>query len=100
MERTAFGSSAAARSSSRAVAGDLADGGRPIDTTAGRIWDGDSGFSRLFAADFNPRNGGGGSVVGVLRRRWPFTFVRARALAVTTGRVSGVCAPGRRAAIA
>jgi len=76
-DRTEFGSSAAASNSSRAVAGDRTDGGRSIDTTAGCIWDGDGGFSRLFAAAFNTRDDGGGG--GVLCRRWAYTIVCARA---------------------
>jgi len=59
-DRTALGSSAAANRS-RAVAGDRTDGGRPSDTTAGRIWDGGGGgFSRFSAAAIDPRDGGGG----------------------------------------
>jgi len=69
-DRTAFGNSEAA-SSSRTVAGDRTDGGRPSDTTEGRIWDGDGGFSRFSAAAaVNPRDGGG----GVLCRRWPISL--------------------------
>jgi len=54
----------------------------------------------MFAATFNPRDGGGGGGGGVLCRRWAFTVVCARARVVTTGRVSDVGAPRRRAAIA
>lgn len=95
-DRTAFGNATAANSN-RTVAGDRTDGGRPSDTTAGRM-----AISRFSALGGDQPSGTGRDAVvsGTTARLYTFGRVRSGQCAVTTGRAFAVGAPGRRAAYA
>lgn len=100
-DRTAFGNTAAANNSNRAVAGDRTDGGRPSDTTAGRIAFGRRDFPVFCTAAIDARGRDGARLYRGRRLGYNVGRVNTRARSgqcvITTGRASAVGAPGRRA---
>lgn len=84
-DRTAVGNTTAANSN-RAVAGDRTDGGRPSDTTAGRITTGFLGFLLSGGSTLGDGTGGGALCRG---RRLGYIVGRVNTRARASGTVCG-----------